>query len=107
MYPSREISWPRRPEAFIRRGNTAMPTIGANGVGRFSVEFEVAEYEDMARTRPGIVPPAKARRRTVRGVVDPATAKPAGLRDGVNRLSGGPARQCARFPAPSGGVRLP
>ena len=51
-----------------------MRTIGANGVGRFSVEFEVANYEDMALSRRGVLPADQVRRQTISGVVDPGAA---------------------------------
>ncbi len=41
-----------------------------NGMGRFSVEIEIANYDDMARARAGDIPDAQVRRTRVRGVVD-------------------------------------
>jgi len=43
---------------------------GANGVGCFSVEFEVANNDDMALARRRKLPPGQVRRQTIRGVVD-------------------------------------
>jgi predicted aspartyl protease len=47
---------------------------GANGVGRFSVQFEIANYRDLIRAEDGTLPPDKVRRRTFSGVVDPGAA---------------------------------
>jgi hypothetical protein len=43
---------------------------GGNGVGRFSVEFEVANHADVIRARDGTLPPDRVRRETIQGVVD-------------------------------------
>ncbi len=47
---------------------------GANGVGRFSVDFEVANYADLIRAQDGTLPPDKVRRETIKGVVDSGAA---------------------------------
>ena len=47
-----------------------MRTRGDNGVGRFSVEIEVANYGDMEVARRGLLPPDLVRRETITGVVD-------------------------------------
>ncbi len=47
---------------------------GANGVGRFSVEFEVANYADLIRAEDGTLPPDQVRRETIKGVVDSGAA---------------------------------
>ena len=47
-----------------------MNTKGANGVGRFSIQFEVANNDDMAATRRGDLDPEKVRSFTITGVVD-------------------------------------
>ena len=47
---------------------------GANGVGRFSVDFEVANNDDLVLVRRGLLPANKVRRRMVTGVVDPGAA---------------------------------
>jgi predicted aspartyl protease len=47
---------------------------GANGVGRFSVEFEVVNYQDLVRAADGTLPQEKVRRMKVSGVVDPGAA---------------------------------
>ena len=39
-------------------------------VGRFSVELEVANYEDISAMRRGALEPSKVRRLRIRGVVD-------------------------------------
>src|SRR6516165_10520162 len=43
-------------------------------MGRFSVEFEVANNDDLALARRGMLPPDQVRRETVRGVVDSGAA---------------------------------
>jgi predicted aspartyl protease len=48
---------------------------GANGVGRFSIEFEVANYADMVKARDGLLEPDKVRRLTIPGVVDSGAAR--------------------------------
>ena len=52
-----------------------MRTIGSNGVGRFSVRFEIANYRDLIRAEEGTLPLEKVRRRTVNGLVDPGASK--------------------------------
>jgi predicted aspartyl protease len=47
---------------------------GGNEVGRFSVEFEVANNDDLALARRGVLPPDQVRRETIRGVVDSGAA---------------------------------
>jgi predicted aspartyl protease len=47
-----------------------MRTEGANDVGRFSVDIEVANYGDLEMVRRGLLPAEQARRETIRGVVD-------------------------------------
>jgi predicted aspartyl protease len=47
---------------------------GGDGVGRFSVEFEVANYGDLTLMRRGMLPHDQVRRETIRGVVDPGAA---------------------------------
>jgi predicted aspartyl protease len=48
---------------------------GALKVGRFSVEFEVANYDDLALARRGDLDPQKVRRAKIRGVVDSGAAR--------------------------------
>src|ERR1700730_1504929 len=48
---------------------------GSNGVGRFSVEFEVANNDDLALVRRNLLQPDQVRRQTIRGVVDSGAAK--------------------------------
>ena len=43
---------------------------GNNGMGRFSIQFEVANNDDMAQARRGAMDPDKVRRATITGVVD-------------------------------------
>jgi len=52
-----------------------MQTEGASGVGRFSVDFEVANYADLIRARDGTLPPDRVRRETIRGLVDSGATK--------------------------------
>jgi predicted aspartyl protease len=47
---------------------------GGNGVGRFRVEFEVANNDDLALVRRGLLPPDQVRRETIPGVVDSVAA---------------------------------
>jgi len=47
---------------------------GGDGMGRFSVEFEVANYGDVTLMQRGMLPPDQVRRETVRGVVDSGAA---------------------------------
>jgi len=47
-----------------------MARSGAIDVGRFSVDVELANYDEMARARAGDIPADKVRRLTLRGVVD-------------------------------------
>jgi len=51
-----------------------MRTQGVNGVGRFSVEFNVANNEDLVRAKDGTLPRDRVRRMTISGVVDPGAA---------------------------------
>jgi len=52
-----------------------MRSAGANGVGRFSVEFEVANPFDIADEQRGLLPAERVRRLTIRGVVDSGATK--------------------------------
>lgn len=47
-----------------------MPSRGADTVGRVSVEFEVANNDDLALVRRGLLKPDKVRRETIQGIVD-------------------------------------
>jgi predicted aspartyl protease len=51
-----------------------MRSNAANGVGRFSVNIEVANNDDLALVRRGLLQPEQARRATVPGVVDSGAA---------------------------------
>jgi predicted aspartyl protease len=46
-----------------------------NEMGRFSVDFEVANYADIVRAMDGTLKQGKVRRQTVSRVVDPGAAK--------------------------------
>jgi len=48
--------------------------LGDNGVGRFSVEFEVANNDDMAAARRGDLDADKVRRLKIQGLVDPGAS---------------------------------
>ncbi len=52
-----------------------MRTRGDNDVGRFSVEIEVANNDDLAVARRGLLPPDQVRRETITGVVDSGAAR--------------------------------
>ena|SRR5438128_312064 len=52
-----------------------MRSKGANGVGRFSVEFDIANNDDLVRAKYGDLPPHKVRRQRIPGVVDSGAAK--------------------------------
>jgi len=52
-----------------------MTSKGANGVGRFSVEFEIANNDDLALVRRGLLPADKVRRQRIPGTVDSGAAK--------------------------------
>jgi predicted aspartyl protease len=47
-----------------------MKTRGENGVGRFSVPFEVANQIDVINAQQGLLPEGKVRRMTISGIVD-------------------------------------
>ena len=47
-----------------------MRTKGANGVGRFAVDFEVANFTDIGMAQRGLLPADQIRRKTIRGWVD-------------------------------------
>ncbi|MBI1917138.1 MAG: clan AA aspartic protease [Planctomycetes bacterium] len=52
-----------------------MRSKGANGVGRFNVEFEVANYGDIELARRGLLKPNQVRRQMIHGVVDSGAAR--------------------------------
>ncbi len=52
-----------------------MTAKGANGVGRFSVEIEVANYGDLTLMHRGLLPPDQVRRETIQSVVDSGATK--------------------------------
>ena len=47
-----------------------MDAIREQGIGRFSVEVDLANDEDLIRAKDGLISPAQVRRAQVRGVVD-------------------------------------
>jgi predicted aspartyl protease len=52
-----------------------MRSKGANGVGRFNVELEVANNDDLALVRRGLLSPDQVRRETIPGMVDSGATK--------------------------------
>ena len=48
---------------------------GGNGLGRFSVEIEVANNDDLALMRRGLLPKDQVRRETIEGLVDSGATK--------------------------------
>jgi predicted aspartyl protease len=52
-----------------------MSANGVNGLGRFSVELEIANNDDLALMRRGLLPPDQVRRETIQGVVDSGATK--------------------------------
>jgi clan AA aspartic protease len=52
-----------------------MANKGPNGVGRFSVEFLVANNDDRALVRRGLLPEEQVRTETISGIVDSGAAK--------------------------------
>src|SRR5262245_26400889 len=61
--------------AYASRRSRVMRARGGDGLGRFSVEFEVANNDDLALVRRGLLTPDQVRRETIRGVVDSGVAK--------------------------------
>ena len=43
-------------------------------MGRFSVDFEIANYSDVLKSQMGLLDPSKVRRKTIRGGVDSGAA---------------------------------
>ena len=48
--------------------------VGGKPVGRISIDFEVANNDDLALARRGVLPADQVRRLTISGVVDPGAA---------------------------------
>jgi predicted aspartyl protease len=63
-----------------------MRTRGADDVGRFSVDIELANYGDLEMVRRGLLPPDQVRRETIRGVVDSGAVRLVLPEDVVKRL---------------------
>lgn len=61
-------------------------TKGTNGVGRFSVEFEVANSGDLELMYRGLLPPEQVRRETISGIVDSGAAMLVLPQSAVKRL---------------------
>ncbi len=51
-----------------------MRTIGGNGMGRVSVDFDIANYGDVLKVLEGTLAEDQVRRRTISGVVDPGAS---------------------------------
>src|SRR5688500_7402937 len=66
-----ELGWRTIP----RGRTTTVKATGAGGVGRFSVEIEVANYADLIRADDGTLRPDQVRRRTIRAIVDSGATK--------------------------------
>ncbi len=64
----------------------AMRPKGANGVGRFSVEIEIANNDDLALVRRGLLPAGQVRSETIQGVVDSGATRLVLPEDAVKRL---------------------
>src|ERR1700730_6832603 len=65
--------WITHPVSYTKGRKASMKAIASRGiktVGRFSVEFEVANYADMALVRRGLLTAKEVRRQTISGVVD-------------------------------------
>jgi predicted aspartyl protease len=52
-----------------------MRATGGNALGRFSVDIEVANNDDLALMRRGLLPKDQVRRETIQGVVDSGATK--------------------------------
>ena len=52
-----------------------MNSRGADNMGRFSVQFEVANQGDVVKAREGLLASDKVRRLTISGVVDPGATR--------------------------------
>src|SRR5262249_20434241 len=52
-----------------------MGSRGADGVGRFSVEFEIANSGDLELMHRNLLPPEKVRRQRISGLVDSGATK--------------------------------
>jgi predicted aspartyl protease len=52
-----------------------MPSTGTNSVGRFSVDFLIANDDDLALVRRGLLREEQVRKQTIPGVVDSGAAK--------------------------------
>lgn len=48
---------------------------GTDEMGRFAVDVEITNYDDLAHARSGHLDPAEVRRTTIRGVVDPGATR--------------------------------
>lgn len=63
-----------------------MRTGGANGVGRFSVELEIANNDELGAARLGLLPADRVRRETILGIVDSGATRLVLPEDVVKRL---------------------
>ena len=58
-----------------QNGSKAMRVRGAHGVGRISVEIEVANYGDLTLVERGLLPADQVRRQMIRAIVDSGATK--------------------------------
>lgn len=63
-----------------------MQARGADDVGRFSVDIELANYGDLELARRGLLPSDQVRRETIRGVIDTGAVRLVLPRAVVDRL---------------------
>ncbi len=76
-------------------------------MGRFSVDVELVNYNDVAKADMGLLDPGKVRRKTIRGVVDSGAAKMV-IPQSVAKELGLPARRSkvkVRYADGRGGTR--
>jgi predicted aspartyl protease len=69
-----------------------MKTNGKHKMGRFAVEVEIANNQDLVGVKFGAVDPSKVRRRTIRGVVDSGATR-LGLPQAVAKELGFPIKK--------------
>jgi hypothetical protein len=70
---SKGVQHPRRRE---NQMSTEPATMNwRNYVGRFSVEFEVANHEDVVQAKKGFLPPEHVRRSRISGIADTGAAR--------------------------------
>jgi predicted aspartyl protease len=65
----------RADSRFLGKEKATMRTLGDPAVGRFSVDVEVANSDDLAAVYLGVLSSEKVRRTTIKGVVDSGAAR--------------------------------